>query len=421
MVLMRDPNWDGPGPGPMIDVPSQAELQAQHDALYNYRLSLLTPAPGDNAPKEIDVSSIAGQYNTVGGRVTGAVQTYLDEIYAGAKTGQYSISDVQNAFNIVNEQANLGMTGAYGAAQGVVAVDPGTDDTDDDGAAFVPAAGAETTIRAGLARYGLENLFNVVWGKYTRSEMSLDDPDAFVYSLKNEDAYKKRFAANEIRKAQGKTELLPSTYLAMEDTYRKTLQASGLPPGFYDTQADLDKMIGGDVSIYELSTRIQDAYNVVRDAPADVTDKLKSLYGISDGDILAYFIDPDRARPQLIAADYKRQAQAAMVAGQAQRTANISLGAAFSEDVVRQNISEAAQKQAFTTIADMNELTRAQGNEKDLSTEQIAGAQLGIDSASRKILEDRKKGRVAGFSGGGEFSMQQAGGLGRSGIGQAGN
>jgi hypothetical protein len=261
----------------------------------------------------------------------------------------------------------------------------------------------------------------VVWGKYTRSEMSLDDPDAFVYSLKNEDAYKKRFAANEIRKAQGKTELLPSTYLALEDTYRKTLQASGLPPGFYDTQADLDKMIGGDVSIYELSTRITDAYNVVRDAPADVTDKLKSLYGISDGDILAYFIDPDRARPQLIAADYKRQAQAAMVAGQAQRTAGINLGAAFSEDVVRQNISETAQKQAFTTIADMNELTRAQGNERDLTTEQIAGAQLGIDSASRKILEDRKKGRVAGFSGGGEFSMQQAGGLGRSGIGQAGN
>ena len=404
MVLKRDPSWDGPGPGPFIEVPDDN-------------------APDDNAPKEIDVSSITDQYYGVGNRVTGAVQTYLDEIYAGAKTGKYSITDVQNAFNVVNEQANLGMTGAYGAAQGVVAVDPGNGDTDDDDDddEFVPLAGAESTIRAGLARYGLEGLFNVVWGKYTRSEMSLDDPDAFVYSLKNEDAYKKRFAANEIRKAQGKTELLPSTYLALEDTYRKTLQASGLPPGFYDTQADLDKMIGGDVSVYELSTRITDAYNVVRDAPVDVTDKLKSLYGISDGDILAYFIDPDRARPQLIAADYKRQAQAAMVAGQAQRTANISLGAAFSEDVVRQNISEAAQKQAFTTIADMNELTRAQGNERDLSTEQIAGAQLGIDSASRKILEDRKKGRVAGFSGGGEFSMQQAGGLGRSGIGQAGN
>jgi hypothetical protein len=367
---------------------------------------------------------ISDLYYTVGNRVTGSVQSYIDEIYAGAQTGKYSISDVQNALNVVNEQANLGMTGAYGADQGTVAVDPGsgdTNDTGDGGDEFVPADGAASIIKSGLAKYGLESLYSTIWGKYTKSEIDLSSPDAFVFSLKEEPAYKARFAANEIRKSKGLSELQPSTYLSMEDTYRKTLQASGLPPGFYDTQADLDKMIGGDVSIYELSTRITDAYNVVRDAPFDVTDKLKSLYGISDGDILAYFIDPDRARPQLIAADYKRQAQAAMVAGRAQRTAGINLGAAFSEDVVRQNISEAAQKQAFTTIADMNELTRAQGNERDLTTEQIAGAQLGIDSASRKILEDRKKGRVAGFSGGGEFSMQQAGGLGRSGIGQAGN
>ena len=367
-----------------------------------------------------DVSMISDLYNTVGSRVTGSVQSYFDEIYAGAQSGKYSISDVQNALNVVNEQANQGMTGAFGAAQGTVAVNPNAGSGSSSATEFEPAAGAESIIKAGLARYGLDSLYSTIWKKYTKSEIDLSDPDAFVFSLKEEPAYKQRFAANEIRKSKGMAELQPSTYLSMEDTYRKTLQASGLPPGFYDTQADLDKMIGGDVSIYELSTRIQDAYNVVRDAPVDVTDKLKSLYGISDGDILAYFIDPDRARPQLIAADYKRQAQAAMVAGQAQRTAGIGLSKAFSEDVVRQNISEAAQKQAFTTIADMNELTRAQGNEKGLTTEQIAGAQLGIDSASRKILEDRKKGRVAGFSGGGEFSSQQIGGLGRSGIGQAG-
>ena len=387
MVMMRDPNWDGPGPGPMINVPDTET---------------------NTAP---DFTNATNLYNTLGPRVTGSVQTYIDEVYAGVKSGKYSVADAENALKIVGMQADQGINGA---------VDPGAGSNDGGGDAFVPAAGAESIIKEGLARYGLESLYSVIWGKYTKSEIDLSSPDAFVFSLKEEPAYKARFAANEIRKSKGLPELNPSTYLSMESTYKKTLQSSGLPPGFYDTQADLDKMIGGDVSIYELSTRIQDAYNVVRDAPADVTDKLKSLYGISDGDILAYFIDPDRARPQLIAADYKREAQAAMVAAQAQRTAGIGLSAAFSEDVVRQNISEAAQKQAFTTIADMNELTRAQGTEQALTTEQIAGAQLGIDSASRKILEDRKKGRIAGFSGGGDFSMQQAGGLGKSGIGQAG-
>ena len=387
MVMMRDPNWTGPGPGPMIDVPDTAQGN--------------------------DVSSIADLYSTVGSRVSGSVQSYVDEIYAGAQSGKYSISDVQNALNIVNQQADQGMTGATPPSGGGGNDDGGASD-------FSPDPGAQATIKAGLAKYGLESLYSAVWGKYTKSEINLSDPEAFVFALKEEPAYKQRFAANEIRKARGLTELQPSTYISMEDTYRKTLQASGLPPGFYDTQADLDKMIGGDVSIFELSTRVQDAYNLVRDAPADVTEKLKSMYGISDGDILAYFIDPDRARPQLIAADYKREAQAAMVAAQAQRTAGIGLSKAFSEDVVRKGISEAVQKQAFTTIADMNELTRAQGTEKDLTAEQIAGAQLGIDSASRKILEDRKKGRIAGFSGGGDFSMQQTGGANKSGIGQAG-
>jgi len=413
--MKNDPNWTGPGPGPMIDVPGDGGDNGNGGGNGN--------GNGNGAP---DFTNVTNLYNTLGPRVTGAVQTYIDEVNTGVHSGKYSVADAENALKIIGMQADQGMTGAYGAAQGVVAVAPKDDGSDDgtgDGTgkgAFVPAAGAESIIKEGLSRYGLDSLYSVIWAKYTKSEIDLSSPDAFVFSLKEEPAYKARFAANEIRKSKGLSELNPSTYLSMESTYKKTLQSSGLPPGFYDTQADLDKMIGGDVSIYELSTRIQDAYNVVRDAPADVTDKLKSLYGISDGDILAYFIDPDRARPQLIAADYKREAQAAMVAAQAQRTAGIGLSAAFSEDVVRQNISEAAQKQAFTTIADMNELTRAQGTEQALTTEQIAGAQLGIDSASRKILEDRKKGRIAGFSGGGDFSMQQAGGLGKSGIGQAG-
>lgn len=41
--MMRDPNWAGPGPGPMINIPSQAELQASSDALYNFHNSFVTP------------------------------------------------------------------------------------------------------------------------------------------------------------------------------------------------------------------------------------------------------------------------------------------------------------------------------------------------------------------------------------------
>jgi hypothetical protein len=285
---------------------------------------------------------------------------------------------------------------------------------------FVADPGAETIIRAGLASWGLEGLFDTVWGKYTLSEYDPADKPSLSYIIKDTQPYKDRFSANAIREANKLPVLDPASYIAMEDGYKEVLQQSGLPPGFYDSKTDMDKFIGGNVSRYELRTRIQDAYAVVRDAPADVTGKLKSMYGLSDGDILAYFIDPDKARPTLIAADYKRQAQAAMVAAKAQRTAGLNLSTSFAENVVRQDISPEAQTAAFTRIADMNELTRAQTNEQDLSQEQIAGAELGTDAESRRILEQRKKGRIAAFSGGGDFSMQQSGGVGRSAIGQAG-
>jgi hypothetical protein len=285
---------------------------------------------------------------------------------------------------------------------------------------FVPEPGAEAIIKAGLATWGLEGLFDTVWDKYTKSEYDPADKPSLSFVIKDTDAYKARFSANAIREANKLPVLDPASYIAMEDGYREVLQQSGLPPGFYDSKTDMDKFIGGNVSRYELRSRIQDAYAVVRDAPADVTTKLKTMYGLSDGDILAYFIDPDKARPTLIAADYKRQAQAAMVAAKAQRTAGLNLSTSFAENVVRQDISAEAQTAAFTRIADMNELTRAQTNEQDLSQEQIAGAELGTDAESRRILEQRKKGRIAAFSGGGDFSMQQSGGVGKSSIGQAG-
>ena len=285
---------------------------------------------------------------------------------------------------------------------------------------FVPEPGAEAIIKAGLATWGLDGLFDTVWGKYLKSEYDPADKPSLSFVIKDTDAYKARFSANAIREANKLPVLDPATYIEMENGYKDILQQSGLPPGFYDGKTDMDKFIGGDVSRYELRDRIQGAYNLVRDAPADVTDKLKSMYNLSDGDILAYFIDPDKARPTLIAADYRRQAQASLVAARAQRTAGINISTGLAEDVVRKDISQEAQTAAFTRIADMNELATAQGMEKNLTEEQIAAAELGTDAAAREVLQNRKKGRIAAFSGGGEFSLGQSGGVGRSGIGQAG-
>jgi hypothetical protein len=259
----------------------------------------------------------------------------------------------------------------------------------------------------------------VVWSKYTKNEIPLDDPDSFVYAIKNEDAYKKRFAANEVRKAKNLPELSPATYLNLEEEYKQVLSSNSLPAGFYDDRADFEKLIGNDVSVFELNNRLKDAYRLVKDAPIDVTEKLRTMYGLSDGDIAAYFIDPDRIRPSLVASDYKRQAQAAMVAANAQRLGGLNVSVGFAEGAALQGKTQAEQEKAFTTIADMNELRRTQGIERGLTADQLAGAALGTDMEARKILEDRKKNRIAGFSGDTNFAQSQVGTAIKSGIGQA--
>jgi len=344
-------------------------------------------------------------YAQVGARVTGEGQTYLDDVYSQFQSGGMTAQAATDAFNNVLGQANRGYTGMDGGSLSL------------DTAMPTDAESAKSILKAGLASYGLDSLYDALWGKYIKGEIDTTNPDAFVYSLKEEEGYKKRFAANELRKAKGMTELLPSTYLSMEADYKQIMANNGLPKGFMDTQEKLDKLIGGDVSAYELNNRLKDAYAVVRDAPVDVTEKLKTMYGLTDGDILAYFIDPEQARKNLTAADYKIQAQAALTSAMGQRTAGLNLGVSFAEDVARKGITQAAQQTAFTEVGNMRELRRAAASEAGLSQEQIAGAALGTDAEAKRKLDELKRQKVAGLSGGGGFTQRQVGGSIQSGLG----
>ena len=370
------------------------------------------PSGGD-----IDVSSITDQYYNVGNRVTGAVQTYLDEIYAGAKTGKYSISDVQNALNTVNEQANLGMTGAYGAAQGVVAVDPGNeaDDGSDDGTG-VPGKDARATIKALLATYKFDedsagngefgNLADYVYKMIGSGEVNINNPDAILYSIRKHPTYERRFSVNKVRVANGFDELDPASYIALEDQYRATLSGNGMPVSFYDSKDDFDAMIGGSVSNAELQSRIQDGYRAVQDADPEVKRQMYEL-GFAEGDLAAYFIDPNRMRPTLVAADYKRQAQAAKIAARGSELAGIQLTGGLAEDLARRGITETEAETGFTAIGKLGELTTQMGGETALSQERIVGQQFGTDVAAAQELEKRKRRRLGEFAGGGSFARTQ--------------
>ena len=265
-------------------------------------------------------------------------------------------------------------------------------------------ANAINTLRSVLAQYQLESLTETLWQNYTKNLVDIENEDALIFSIKNETAYKQRFAANESRLKAGLPELDPATYIAMEDSYRKVLAGNGMPQGFYDSPDDFRAFIEGDVSVTELQNRVEKGYRMVADADPGVKQKMQELYGVSEGQLAAYFIDPERTRPLLVAADYQRQARAAEIAARAQEQAGISLTGTLAEDLARRGTTGTEAQTGFEAIGKLGELTQTFAGEQALGTEDIVRAQFGIDVQAQQELERRKKQRLGEFLGGGEFA-----------------
>lgn len=266
---------------------------------------------------------------------------------------------------------------------------------------------ARATISRVLSTYGLGSLSDALWKKYTEEYVDVSNADAIMFSIREEDAYKKRFAANEARRKAGLSELDPASYIQMEKTYKDIMQVANMPPGFYDSTDDFQKFIEGDVSPDELYSRLKDGYRKVADADPEVRRQMERLYGVTDSQLAAYFIDPERARPLMMAADYKRQAAAAQIAARSQEQAGISLSGSLAEDLARRDITNEAAMTGFQTIGQMNELRQQFSGEAALTEEQMVRGQFGIDVAAKQEMERRKSGRVKAFEGGGSFARTQ--------------
>ena len=165
-----------------------------------------------------------------------------------------------------------------------------------------------------LADKGLSSLFQSV-----KDLIQEDLPDAeFTIRLRETPAYQTRFAANKGRIAKGLKPLSEGAYLELEDAYQDTMSQYGLPESYYSrgdlgVQAGFEKLIAGGVSSLELEDRIQTAKDRVLNADANISEALKKFYpDITDGDVLAYVLDPKNAIDNI-----KRRVQAAEIGGAA--------------------------------------------------------------------------------------------------------
>jgi len=131
--------------------------------------------------------------------------------------------------------------------------------------------------------------------------ISGSSPAEFTIKLRETPAYQKRFSANAERIKKGLTAIDESAYLKLEDQYQNVMRNYGLPETYWTrgelgVQEGFNKLIANDVSNVELENRIMTAQDRVLKANPQVLQTLKQFYpGISNGDILAYSLDPANA------------------------------------------------------------------------------------------------------------------------------
>lgn len=249
-------------------------------------------------------------------------------------------------------------------------------------------------VRAELDNWGLGDLSDTVKG------LIIDGAgDAETHRvIRDTDVYKTRFSGMEARRKAGFSAIDENTYLGMENDYRSTMRAYGLPSGLYDDPSDFANYIGNNISGDEFHTRVADGYQWALDSDPFEKAALASLYGLSDGDFAAMALDPDKALPFL-----EKRRTATEIAGQAARTGWGQLTAGEAESLQGMGVTEQQAGQGFGQLTTYKPLFQQSLGDTggDFTTEQQLGVAFGNDVAQQQRLTRRQRQRQnAGLAGG---------------------
>jgi hypothetical protein len=176
-------------------------------------------------------------------------------------------------------------------------------------------------------------------------------PAEFTLRLRASKAYEDRFAANKIRISKGLRALSEAEYIGKEDAYQEIMRQYGMPESYYargamGRQVGFEQLIANDISDTELEDRISTAQKRVMNANPEVAQALKTFYpGISQGDILAYTLDPSKAIE-----DIKRKVTAAEIGGAAVR-AGLGTSVADAEFLQRYGVTKEQADQGYQAAA----------------------------------------------------------------------
>jgi hypothetical protein len=357
-------------------------------------ISVDTKDVADKNPPSRTVKSRVPKYNPIDGRLNGYEITYSD--------GTVDFEVVTD----VSGDANINAT-TYTAPDGKIFTDLNLYNSYVDKLKLDEkrqrGQSAYELLYAEFDQYGLGSLVKDI-EEFIKDGLSKAE---LTLKLRGTETYKKRFAANADRVKNGLAAISEAEYIGLEDQYLNIMRNYGLPESYYargdfGTQAGFQKFIANDVSATELEERVMAGQERVLNSNPEVLAALRSFYpGITNGDILAYTLDPTNALTEI-----KRKVTAAEIGGAAMQ-AGLKTNLTRADELSQAGITKAQAQQGFQTVAEVaprgGQLAAMYGESpytQQTAEQEVFGLAGSVDAAKqRKKLVGLERAEFSGQTG----------------------
>lgn len=250
------------------------------------------------------------------------------------------------------------------------------------------------SIQALFAQYGLASLGDKIV-QYAKQGLSAD---AIAIALRATPEYKQRFPAMEALANKGRA-LSEAEYIEYERTAGQLEQRYGFPQGLLSNS--VTDLLTNEVSAAELNDRAILASAAALEAPEDIRITMQQYYGIDQGGLAAYFLDPDLSIPLL-----EKQYASSVIGTEAARQ-GIQIQAMGAEELQGLGISQEEARTGFGQVARMGSFTEGRGDV--VSQQQLISGKFSQNEEAQKAIERAQKARAGRFQGGGGFAATQQG------------
>lgn len=246
---------------------------------------------------------------------------------------------------------------------------------------------AIAAMRALMSEYGLDSLMN----KITSWVQEGYNTDAIQAMIRTTSEYKERFPAMEALAKKGRA-LSEAEYIAFERNAAQLQRAYGLPEGLL-SQSVVTDLLTNEVSARELEQRVTMAATGALQAPAELKQTFRDFYGIDEGGLTAYYLDPDKALPLL-----EKQYASAQIGTEA-RLQQLDVGMGMSERLAEFGITREQARGGFANVAQRQSLTQGRGDV--VTQQQLIGGELMGQQDAQQALRRAQGARLGRFAGGG--------------------